>query len=703
MVRQIFINFADGRINLNVVPNLFPILKFKVTMILSFKKIVLTAMLLTAGVSLYAQQQPSIEEQNEQAFAQRIYEAQVSGNDTAFYDVNQSFLNYLEQREDWEKFYRAWLNRAIYDVNQKHFHRAFIQIHHIMEDIRDRRQEQYLYIPNMALGLYYNSRNLPEMGEEYFRRALRSIDTKHETTAVFNCYLSLAQSLSFKRPSEAMACLDSLPQQMLQNPMFESGVLGYRCIIANMMGDEAAFNTYFEKYDSIRQNNPSQFNAANLEQVMVCRCLMHDDYQGALAWCDSVKVLEVANELRMNVYEKMGDWERAFRCAELKDSLSHAADSEVLSEELVDLTHDIDLLQAEREKSELRRMQLWIVGVMALFIIVLLVCMLIYRHRKNRRLKEQFLQLQEAHRSTEAAQAIRRAFVSTIKDKLNSPINVLRNYARAINTPDFNLNPEEQNKRYRDIINSAHQIESLMDSVLDSYARGTASITEEEKRICLDALRSPIQTLIGTAEFIIEASAQIPQEEYLKMRHEICRDAYHVAVSTHKLVLYSLYGDDIPTPKQDVVGLNEIAHSILTSYDLHQEASPLSADRKRTLELEFKSDVADDVKVTVSPLLQELMNCLLDNVDKYATSGKVLMTCHAESNGTYSISVSNTGPVIPAADAERIFEPFVRLSPTEHTLGIGLPLARRLANSMGYSLTLDLEYTTGARFVVSGI
>ena len=66
-------------------------------MILSFKKIVLTAMLLTAGVSISAQQQkqPSIEEQNEQAFAQRIYEAQVSGNDTAFYDVNQSFLNYL--------------------------------------------------------------------------------------------------------------------------------------------------------------------------------------------------------------------------------------------------------------------------------------------------------------------------------------------------------------------------------------------------------------------------------------------------------------------------------------------------------------------------------------------------------------------------------------------------------------------------------
>ena len=56
-----------------------------------------------------------------------------------------------------------------------------------------------------------------------------------------------------------------------------------------------------------------------------------------------------------------------------------------------------------------------------------------------------------------------------------------------------------------------------------------------------------------------------------------------------------------------------------------------------------------------------------------------------------------------AEDAERIFEPFVRLYPDEHSLGIGLPLARRLANSMGYEVTLDLDYTKGTRFIVSGI
>jgi signal transduction histidine kinase len=79
------------------------------------------------------------------------------------------------------------------------------------------------------------------------------------------------------------------------------------------------------------------------------------------------------------------------------------------------------------------------------------------------------------------------------------------------------------------------------------------------------------------------------------------------------------------------------------------------------------------------------------------------MSCHANVDGTYAISVSNEGPTISADDAERIFEPFVRLSASEQSLGIGLSLARRLAISMGYTVTLDTEYTKGARFIVSDI
>ena len=607
------------------------------------------------------------------------------------------------KQEDLGKYYHTQMIQVIDDVNHKHFHRAFINIHRITDEIRERHHEQYLYIPNMCLGFFYSGKNQPEMGEIYFRKALQGIDVKNNTVAVFNCYLSLAQVLSFNKPVEAMACLDSLPQQMLQNPMYDSGVLGYRCILASRLEDRKAFYRYFARYDSIRHNQPQQFNTANLYQVMVCDALMKKDFKRALAWCDSVDVPLMATELRRDIYEQMGDWKKAYQAAQLKDSLQQEAEREVLEEHLTDIAHGIDLLQAEQDKLKLRKKQLLTFALMSAFIIVMLFCMLVYRHFKNRRLKEQFLQLQEARRSTEAGQAIRRAFVTTILEKLKSPINVLMNYSRIFNDPEFNLKPEERTKRYSDIVAAARSIESLMDPVIESYAQGTSGITKDEKHICMDAIRSPLLTLIGTAEMIIEANGQIPHEEYMTLRSEVCRDAYHVATSTHKLILYSLYGDNAPLEKNYEIGLNEGMQSILNSYNMVSSASVLYSGSSRSLTNAFKTDVPDDVIIRTNPLIEEMMNCLLSNVNKYATGGTVLLSCHTEANGTYSVSVSNEGPVIPAADAERIFKPYVRLSENEHSLGIGLSLARSLATSMGYTLTLDTTYTQGARFVVSGL
>jgi signal transduction histidine kinase len=215
----------------------------------------------------------------------------------------------------------------------------------------------------------------------------------------------------------------------------------------------------------------------------------------------------------------------------------------------------------------------------------------------------------------------------------------------------------------------------------------------------MDALRSPLLTLISTSEVIIEGHGEIPHEEYMELRACVCRDAYHVATATQQLILYSLYGDNQEIKKEHKIKLNELARSILDSYDL----APSAINQDRYLGREFLTDVPDEVEVFTNPMLQELLNCLLDNADKYAAGGTVKMSCHDCGNGTYAIAVFNEGPAVAADDAEHIFEPFVRLYPEEHSLGIGLPLARRLANLMGYEITLDTSYTQGARFIVSGL
>jgi signal transduction histidine kinase len=64
-------------------------------------------------------------------------------------------------------------------------------------------------------------------------------------------------------------------------------------------------------------------------------------------------------------------------------------------------------------------------------------------------------------------------------------------------------------------------------------------------------------------------------------------------------------------------------------------------------------------------------------------------------------TVEDTGSGIEAADAERIFEPYVKLNQYFDGEGIGLTVARNVARRLGGELTLDAAYAgPGARFVL---
>ena len=59
------------------------------------------------------------------------------------------------------------------------------------------------------------------------------------------------------------------------------------------------------------------------------------------------------------------------------------------------------------------------------------------------------------------------------------------------------------------------------------------------------------------------------------------------------------------------------------------------------------------------------------------------------SNGTVRVDVTDTGPGIASADAQRIFSPFV--SHDTQGTGLGLPTARRLVDAHGGSIGIKSE------------
>jgi signal transduction histidine kinase len=65
-------------------------------------------------------------------------------------------------------------------------------------------------------------------------------------------------------------------------------------------------------------------------------------------------------------------------------------------------------------------------------------------------------------------------------------------------------------------------------------------------------------------------------------------------------------------------------------------------------------------------------------------------------------TVEDTGSGIEADDAEKVFEPYVKLNQFFDGQGIGLTVARNIARRLGGDLVLDTAFAgPGARFVLS--
>lgn len=102
--------------------------------------------------------------------------------------------------------------------------------------------------------------------------------------------------------------------------------------------------------------------------------------------------------------------------------------------------------------------------------------------------------------------------------------------------------------------------------------------------------------------------------------------------------------------------------------------------------------------------LEQILNNLLSNAEKYAASGAAVHIETRQADGISTLDVRDFGPGIAKRERERVFEPFYRvssrLSDGVAGTGMGLDIARQLARQHGGDVTLR-EVESGACFRVT--
>jgi signal transduction histidine kinase len=204
-------------------------------------------------------------------------------------------------------------------------------------------------------------------------------------------------------------------------------------------------------------------------------------------------------------------------------------------------------------------------------------------------------------------------------------------------------------------------------------------------------LRSPMAAVIGAARTLQGRWRELTADQ---------RQSFLALIGDETSRLANLIGDVLDTSQIEAgtfsftfsdVDLGDLLRDIATAARVGQDEVEVTAQVSSILPL---------VRGDRERLRQVLQN-LIDNAVKYSPSGGEVRVRAEPIDGRIRVEVADNGPGIPLEDQQLIFEKFGRSTASGGTkpgTGLGLFIARSIAEAHGGSLDVDSEVDRGSLF-----
>ena len=236
-----------------------------------------------------------------------------------------------------------------------------------------------------------------------------------------------------------------------------------------------------------------------------------------------------------------------------------------------------------------------------------------------------------------------------------------------------------------DLGRTAVALDDMLDALESAEAQARAA-ERQMRQFLADAshdLRTPLAGVIAGAEQLLRSPASRSEREDRLV--QVVRQARRAARLVDDLLLMTRLdaadgasGDPGPTRQRSTVD-----PGLLIGRELHQLQL-----RRPDLHLTGPFGALRPVWVDADQLQRALANLLDNAAAATPLGGAVRVSGSADGAGRLAIRVQDTGPGVPAADRERIFDRFVRLSDSRGGggTGLGLPISRAIARADGGDL-----------------
>jgi signal transduction histidine kinase len=206
-------------------------------------------------------------------------------------------------------------------------------------------------------------------------------------------------------------------------------------------------------------------------------------------------------------------------------------------------------------------------------------------------------------------------------------------------------------------------------------------------------LRTPLNAILGYTELMADGAYGEPSEKMLGILKRLEANGRHLlGLINDVLDLSKIEAGQLVLELSDY-SVQDIAQTVRSTLE------PLAADKKLGFKVEMGAELPPG-RGDGRRLTQVLIN-LVGNAIKFTDAGEVAIKAEAN-NGSFHVSVRDTGPGISAADQAKLFQEFQQadnaITRKKGGTGLGLAISKRIIEMHGGKIWVESQVGQGSTF-----
>ena len=240
-------------------------------------------------------------------------------------------------------------------------------------------------------------------------------------------------------------------------------------------------------------------------------------------------------------------------------------------------------------------------------------------------------------------------------------------------------------KRINEQLRIAHEKANVSSKMKSEFIR---NISHE--------IRTPLNIVSGFTQVLTTPDMELPKKEKQDLQKRVTENTDRITRLVDRMLMLSDVNSEAEIERNDQTDTQRIVALAISHSAIQLHTRPGNKDAKVEFILPNNND---SVSLLTNQLhASRILGHLFENALKFTPQGSITLKMEF-TDAIVRFIVEDTGIGVPTDQTEHIFEEFVQLNEFSDGTGIGLTVARSVAQRMGGNLRLDTDYKQGARFI----